>query len=394
MTTVDSTIGIDVEYIYPQHPDSCEFILAEYLIHNRAAVDLLGLNIGSAIDFDVVPGPLSLRNVQNGVQNTGHWQPDWNLAYQQGADTIGHIVVGDSTATRFKGGITAIQCDSIPRGWIAPNDPWLDARTGGGFHAGYLYSEMTRTGFQIFPPNDPDPEEDLHTVMILGQDVNLSPVDTVRYTVGLVSSNQGNNDPTDLINTTKKAWRYAFGWRDVVTSDIVPEFTAMSYPYAAVGTHEDGHSGGCCGCIVDKVGGADELTIVPGPDPCRGTIEFAGGQPCCAPYSAIFRLRDLCGTYEDIIMVDIWFDAVCSCTCPFQCDFDEDTFLTALDLGELVDVLFSGAPDIQDPACPNRRGDFDCDGFTTALDLSGLVDHLFDGGPAPCDPCSFHCISD
>ena len=68
--------------------------------------------------------------------------------------------------------------------------------------------------------------------------------------------------------------------------------------------------------------------------------------------------------------------------------FDEDGFVTALDLAGLIDVLFSGATDIHDPLCPTTRGDLDCDGFSTALDLGGLIDHLFAGGGAPCDPCN------
>jgi hypothetical protein len=76
------------------------------------------------------------------------------------------------------------------------------------------------------------------------------------------------------------------------------------------------------------------------------------------------------------------------CDCPFQSDFDEDGFLTALDLGKLIDILFAGATDVQDPDCPSPRADFDCDGFSTALDLSALIDHLFAGGDPPCDPCN------
>jgi hypothetical protein len=77
-----------------------------------------------------------------------------------------------------------------------------------------------------------------------------------------------------------------------------------------------------------------------------------------------------------------------SCSCPSQCDYDDDGFLTAVDLGTLIDVLFAGHPEIQDPQCPTSRGDFDCDGFPTALDLGGLMDHLFGGGDPPCDPCA------
>jgi len=77
----------------------------------------------------------------------------------------------------------------------------------------------------------------------------------------------------------------------------------------------------------------------------------------------------------------------CACICDFQGDGDEDGFLTALDLANIIDVLFAGAPDVQDALCPKPRFDLDCDGFSTALDLAVMIDHLFAGGAGPCDPC-------
>ena len=79
------------------------------------------------------------------------------------------------------------------------------------------------------------------------------------------------------------------------------------------------------------------------------------------------------------------------CSCPLQNDFDDDSFLTALDLGGLIDILFAGVPEPTVPTCPAGRADFDCDGFPTALDLGELIDHLFAGQPGPCDPCA--CVS-
>jgi hypothetical protein len=76
------------------------------------------------------------------------------------------------------------------------------------------------------------------------------------------------------------------------------------------------------------------------------------------------------------------------CDCSSMCDYDNDGFLTALDLGLLIDVLFAGGTDIRDSTCPASRGDFDCDGFPMALDVGGLIDHLFTGGDPPCDPCA------
>jgi hypothetical protein len=93
-------------------------------------------------------------------------------------------------------------------------------------------------------------------------------------------------------------------------------------------------------------------------------------------------------TIADLVYHIQHIDHCCpSCDCPHQSDFDGDGFLTAIDLGDLIDILFAGAPDIQDPNCPANRSDFDCDGFATALDLGFLIDHLFAGGQGPCDPC-------
>jgi hypothetical protein len=78
---------------------------------------------------------------------------------------------------------------------------------------------------------------------------------------------------------------------------------------------------------------------------------------------------------------------IIECFCWNQSDFDYDGFITALDMGSLIDILFAGDPDVQDPFCVTTLGDFDCDGFTTSLDLAGLIDHLFAAGPPPCDPC-------
>jgi hypothetical protein len=79
--------------------------------------------------------------------------------------------------------------------------------------------------------------------------------------------------------------------------------------------------------------------------------------------------------------------SVSSCSCPYQSDFDEDGFLTPLDLSAMIDILFAGQPDVQDPSCPSPRADFDCDEYSTPLDLGGMIDHLFASGPEPCDPC-------
>lgn len=74
--------------------------------------------------------------------------------------------------------------------------------------------------------------------------------------------------------------------------------------------------------------------------------------------------------------------------CIHQTDIDGDGYSTALDLGILIDILFLGGTDPQDPGCAVTRADFDCDGYATSLDLGKMIDYLFIGGEGPCDPCS------
>jgi len=76
------------------------------------------------------------------------------------------------------------------------------------------------------------------------------------------------------------------------------------------------------------------------------------------------------------------------CNCPNQGDADKDGFQTVFDLSALIDVLFAGASNPQDAACPTFRFDADCDGFVTALDLVRAIDYLFAGGAPPCTPCT------
>ncbi|MEW5873661.1 MAG: LamG-like jellyroll fold domain-containing protein [Candidatus Zixiibacteriota bacterium] len=75
------------------------------------------------------------------------------------------------------------------------------------------------------------------------------------------------------------------------------------------------------------------------------------------------------------------------CDCPFQGDLNGDGFVDAVDLAILIDIVFFGAPDVQDPCCPTTRGDFNGDGFVDATDLAFLIDYVFFGGIGPTDPC-------
>lgn len=387
-TTSDSVLGVDVEYDFPQHPDSCEFVLIKYKLYNRTASTITGLAVGQATDFDVTPSLHDVDSIQSGSQNSGHIRSDFNLLYQQGADTAGHVASpATRTAARFKGGITSIQCGPAPRGWIAPNDPWLFSNPGGGFFENYLWDEMTKSGFELFPPEAPDPEEDLHTVMVFEQNVDLGANDVKHYVMAYVSSNSGtgDGDETDLINTTKKAWRWAFGWDEFADTTTVANSTPASAAVHAVGSHEDGLAGGCCGCVITKQSGDATISVTDNGD-CSATVNFSGGTD--AYYTAVIRVATPCGGYLEDRTIVFAAGTPVACACPFQGDLNADGFPDALDLNELIDGLFFGGTIVTDPLCPTGRGDLNNDGFPDALDLNYLIDQLFFGGPPPIDPCN------
>jgi len=75
------------------------------------------------------------------------------------------------------------------------------------------------------------------------------------------------------------------------------------------------------------------------------------------------------------------------CDCPFQGDLNGDGFVDAVDLAILIDVVFFGTLDVQDPCCPITRGDFNGDGFVDAVDLAIMIDYVFFGGSGPVNPC-------
>ena len=75
------------------------------------------------------------------------------------------------------------------------------------------------------------------------------------------------------------------------------------------------------------------------------------------------------------------------CDCPNQADIDASGFSDSVDLNTLIDILFFGGTDTQDPQCPTTRTDLDCNNAADAVDLNFMIDLLFFGGPNPCDPC-------
>jgi hypothetical protein len=389
-TTIDSTIGIDVQYSFPQHSDSSQLVLVEYGLYSRTGSTISGLIVGEAADFDIMPAALNSK-YQDGSQNLSGYDSTMNLVYQMGADSG-----VTSLAKKYMGGMTAIQCSASPRAWIAPNDPWLTARPGGGFHEGYLYSQLVKSNFEIIPAANPPASGgvDQHSVIAFEKNVNLTPTTVKHYMMGFVTSTAGPTE-TDILATTKKAWKFAFGWREPSPNITIETLGPVSIPYYVVGSHESGPTSGCCGCVVSKISDSAGLfTINPGPNPCEGTITFAGSN-CPFTYRATFRVQTPdCGggkpRYADDCVVTV--RQMGEIFCPDQGDLNEDMVVDVFDVIAEIGVAFSGAPTPdRDPSCPTNRGDVyigpsDAWNLIDVFDVIRMIEIAFSGG-SPDMPC-------
>ncbi|MEW5873662.1 MAG: FG-GAP-like repeat-containing protein [Candidatus Zixiibacteriota bacterium] len=123
------------------------------------------------------------------------------------------------------------------------------------------------------------------------------------------------------------------------------------------------------------------LETYPVPTPCiQDTI-----RGCCIENDSCFiRSPSNCAARGGLYLGD---GAVECCWCPHQGDVNGDGFVDAVDLAILIDIVFFGFLDVQDPCCPTSRADFDGNGVVDAVDLALLIDHVFFGGPGPVDPC-------
>jgi hypothetical protein len=255
---------------------------------------------------------------------------------------------------------------------------------------------MSHVGFEVMPDVLPTPYgSDRHAVIVFEKNVNLKPATVKHYMLGFVSSTGGPSN-ADLIAQTKKAWRFAFGWREPSPSITIETLGPVSIPYYVVGSHESGPTSGCCGCVVYKVSDpANQFTISPGPDPCQGTITFANTGDCPGTYTATFRVQTPdCGggnpryTDDCVVTVRQMGDIVC----PDQGDLNGDMVVDVFDVIAEIGVAFSGAPaPDRDPSCPTNRGDVyigpgDAWNLIDVFDVIRMIEIAFSGG-SPDMPC-------
>ncbi len=180
----------------------------------------------------------------------------------------------------------------------------------------------------------------------------------------------GSAGSTDF--PTANSYQPYQGFRDVFVSQLKADGSTLVYSTLLGGTDTEYMDEGGFGIAVDNSGNV----FVTGN---THSVDF----PIQNAYDDSYNGGEL--FYGDAFVTKIFYVPLCDC--PSQSDFDEDGFITSLDLAACIDILFAGAEDIQDESCPMPRADFDCDGYSTSLDLAGLIDHLFASGPGPCEPC-------
>ena len=234
--TRDSLIEITTTWYAPQHPDSADFVIAEYVVRNRT-VDLPGghpqfnqalsdVLVGLWNDLDVVES--NKQNVQHDADNSGSDAlVDSNFVYQYGFDTVGHS--GFATSRKFSGGITYMKGrDANGTSFSFSGPAGIHAGVGlntvnktpfGGPSSGALYSTLTGGPGVVIDPNwvVADSSEDMFTYFQLDHDLTLAPGASQNYVIGFVSDTLSHPDYvpsgqegaiTSLHQSLQKAWRW------------------------------------------------------------------------------------------------------------------------------------------------------------------------------------------
>jgi len=198
-------VGVTVEWVFPQDPDSDEFVLARYSLYtydNGNYGTISNVVAGLLGDLDVVSAA-RYGTVQSGVENQNGGDLVKGLIWQQGQDTAGHVPPNALyTADRYRGGIEFIGPGTLVGAQVGNNVQ--DIQPGGGPKSEWLY----RTLVSLSGINTPAlPDTDMYSIMTLAKAVELgNPRKAVQIVVALVSDTL---DETSFKATADKAKAYA-----------------------------------------------------------------------------------------------------------------------------------------------------------------------------------------
>jgi len=174
MSTIDSVVGVQVEWVFPQDPSLDELVLARYKVYrHKSATAVSNMAIGILMDADVIPASY-LGQIQSGVENKPGSDGTRNLVWAGGADTANHVIVGLNTATRFRGGV------AVPGGFEGARvgNNGADIQPGGGPTDGFLYSNLQNlAGIDLFSASDTD----LYIMVSLDKGRSIGAGETLSY---------------------------------------------------------------------------------------------------------------------------------------------------------------------------------------------------------------------
>jgi len=394
--TVDSTIGISVQYLFPQDPDSCEFVRVKFRVYPRISTSQ-DLIIGTAVDIDCPGGGTGFNGM--GAENFGGVVEDYNLVYQHGTDTLRPGGPGTfefyRITNRYVSGITAITCNPVKRMSVQNSRDHVWPK--GGFEDGYLFRQMSATGHEIWA----DSADDIHAIMAI-EDVTLNEGEQYVYQFAVVTSIAGEEgvthdnmpaDITDLMETVKKAWKKGFGWctpwwwlyGDVDTL----EGGSGEIGFRATGTHEDGLGSECCGCYfeyeIDPTPAEGTITIFDNGD-CTGYIEFVDVSE--GTYTLTLIVADKCAAQTDEVAFVV--EATPSpCDCGVWGDVSGDDEVNLIDVIIMAQfIFFENDIRTHPPNCPLRTGDVSGNGELTPYDWTLYLQLICcNRGEFVPDPC-------
>ncbi|MFC1475762.1 hypothetical protein ACFLQW_02015 [Candidatus Zixiibacteriota bacterium] len=420
--TNDSTIGVTVQYWFPQDPDSCEFVRMKFKIYPNDFSDP-DLVVGAAADLDVNSTTLEddgSARTSNG--DMGGWIPSYNMIYAHGTeeDTLIDYPDTSDVTTQYAAGMTALTCQQDLRAVVQSNRNYVYPE--GGYTDEYLLAEFDSTGVTIWVDQEVDANgedfcDDIH-VLLAWPEITLTESAWDEdgchvFQLAMVTSTVAAEDVnvadytspydgyvTDLKDKAAMAWKKGFGWCGGFAVNA-PPLDPDAYPYEldkggvlylnATGTHEDG-LGSCCGC---------DFTTVPAvvvPPPTTGSITVVDDGDCHAhlavsgdcedgSYTVTVTVQDLCGDQVDELTFDIVVAGGCDCGIKGDVNFDAST--DPLDVSYIVNAVYLSLDAMHDytATCPYPNGDVNCDDSTDPLDVSYLVNAVYLSLDAMCDRC-------
>jgi len=317
MRTKDEVLGIDVEWYFPQNPDSADFIIAKYTLENLTGSTVTDILVGQLNDFDVVPGTL-FQSYQSATRNHGYYVAAENLIYQYGWTTPGMATNPPlGLAERYSAGVVYLSGRDYASGGAQFTNSQVALRGGTADLDDFFFPYFSDTASEYLYPlfngpigvniyegyPDADSSSDLFTYMCLDQGLSLAPGATQSYVVGFVCDTLYNPGvPTKAVATTGLLETIAKAKEWAIDYNIV--------------------EGGSCAC------------------PNQGDIEPDGFLTALDLASCIDILFAGSPDIQDT-----------GCPTP-RFDIDCDGFSTALDLSKLIDHLFAGGAGPCDPCAP------------------------------------------